>query len=87
MIKVTRIAKDRRVREIYAALHAKGAGIGVAVPELGRDALTLAALRLMRQAHHIELTERGLVRLTGQGLHEARRIEMQREQAFTPAGS
>lgn len=70
MVRVTRIAIDRRMREIYAAFHAKGSSAGIAVlVELGNDALTLAALRQMKQACHIELTERGVVRLTEQGLH------------------
>jgi hypothetical protein len=52
MTKVTRIARDRRVREIYGALHAKGAGIGIAVSELGNDSLTLAALRHFHKTFH-----------------------------------
>jgi hypothetical protein len=87
MTRVTRIAIDGRMRELYETLHSKGAGVGIAVPELGNDALTLAALRQMKQASHIELTQRGLVRLTGRGSHEATTIEMQCEEKPAPAAS
>lgn len=62
--------RDKRIAarmcEIYEALR-DGAALGVS--ELGRDAITLAALRTMKQAQHIEAIERA-VRLTGQGLRE-----------------
>lgn len=58
-----------RMCEIYATLRD---GTAIAISEFGKDAITLAALRTMKQADHIEAIDR-VVRLTGQGLRELRR--------------
>ena len=84
---LTRVRIEKRMRDIYTVLRDKwlaDAAGGIAVPELGKDAFTLAALRQMKQACKIELTERGDVRLTGQGLQEALLIERECEKKPAP---
>ena len=55
-----------RMSEIYVALRD---GSAIAVSKFGKDAITLAALRMMKRANHVESIDRA-VRLTRQGLSE-----------------